>query len=198
MEKTRILLQNVPLENVEELNSLRLFAFSIETLALKVSTFSLFILLSTHFTHIKLYTLLLNKHKDSKMKKFLTIASILTIGLFFTACGGSSDKQGFSKSGKAGSLAVTYSSSKPLVVGDNTIDVKIMNHGKALTGAKVDFKIFMPEMPGMPYMEEVKTLKENGGSYSGNINLSMSGTWQVKIFVEKDGKKYKHSSSVIL
>jgi len=31
---------------------------------------------------------------------FLTIASILTLGLFFTACGGSSDSQGFSKTGK--------------------------------------------------------------------------------------------------
>ena len=132
------------------------------------------------------------------MKNFLTIASILTVGLFFTACGGSSDAQGFSKTGKAGSLDITYSSAKPLVVGDNTIDVKVTNHGKAVTDAKVNFKVFMPEMPGMPYMEEVKTLKSNSHGYGGNVNFSMGGTWQIKIFVEKDGKKYKHSSSVIL
>ena len=132
------------------------------------------------------------------MKQFLKIASILSVALFFTACGGSSDSKGFTKSGKAGSLDVTYTSAKPLVVGDNTIDVKIMNHGKVLTGAKVDFKVFMPEMPGMPYMEEIKTLKATGDSYGGNVNFSMGGTWQIKIFVEKDGKKYKYSSSVIL
>jgi len=56
----------------------------------------------------------------------------------------------------------------------------------------------MPEMPGMPYMEEVKTMSASGDAYSSNVNFSMGGTWQVKIFIEADGKKYKHSSSVIL
>ena len=134
------------------------------------------------------------------MRKFLTIVSILTVGLFFTACGGSdsSSSEGFSKSGKAGSLDITYSSPKPLVTGNNNISVKVTDHGKVVKGAKVEFKTFMPEMPGMPYMEEVKSLSANGNIYNGNINFSMGGTWQVKIFVEKDGKKYKYSSSVIL
>ena len=133
------------------------------------------------------------------MKTFLKIASILTLGLFFVACGDSnSTSEGFSKTGKAGSLSVTYSSAKPLVVGDNTMKVLVSENGKAVTGAKVEFKIFMPEMPGMPYMEEVKTMSAEGDAYSGNVNFSMGGTWQVKIFIEKDGKKYKHSSSVIL
>ena len=83
-------------------------------------------------------------------------------------------------------------------MGDNTINVAITDGGKALTGAKVEFKVFMPEMPGMPYMEEVKTMSVSGEGYSSNVNFSMGGTWQVKIYIEKDGKKYKHSSSVIL
>ena len=132
------------------------------------------------------------------MKQLLKLVSILTVTLFFVACEDSAKSQGFSKSGKAGSLDITYSSAKPLVVGDNRIDVKITNQGKTVKGAKVEFKVFMPEMPGMPYMEDTKTLKESGDSYSGNINFSMGGTWQVRIFIEKDGKKYKHSSSVIL
>jgi len=133
------------------------------------------------------------------MKKLFKLVSLLTVGLFFVACGGSdASSEGFSKSGKAGSLKVTYSSAKPLVVGDNTIDVKVTKDGKALTGAKVEFKIFMPEMPGMPYMEEIKSMTAFGDSYSTNVNFSMGGTWQVKIYIEKDGKKYKHSSSVIL
>ncbi len=135
------------------------------------------------------------------MRNFLKIASILTIGFFFTACigeGDSSASEGFSKSGKAGSLDVTYSSPKPLVVGNNNISVKISEHGKVVKGAKVDFKIFMPEMPGMPYMEEVQNFKSNGDIYNGTVNFSMGGTWQVKVFIEKDGKKYKYSSSVII
>jgi hypothetical protein len=85
------------------------------------------------------------------------------------------------------------------VVGDNTINVKITENGEVVTDVtKVELKVFMPEMPGMPYMEEVKTMSTSGDNYSGNVNFSMGGTWQVKIYIEKDGKKYKHSSSVIL
>ena len=132
------------------------------------------------------------------MKKFLKLTSILTLGLFFVACNDNTS-EGFTKTGKAGSLNVTYSSAKPLVVGDNMIDVKIIENGKAVTDAtKVELKVFMPEMPGMPYMENTKLLAPKGDAYSGNVNFSMGGTWQVKIFVEKDGKKYKYSSSVIL
>ncbi len=131
------------------------------------------------------------------MKTFLKVASLLTLGFFFVACGDSAS-EGFTKSGKAGNLAVTYSSAKPLVTGDNTINVKVTDAGKAVTGAKVELKVFMPEMPGMPYMEEVKVMSADGDAYSGNVNFSMGGTWQVKIFIEKDGKKYKHASSVIL
>ena len=76
--------------------------------------------------------------------------------------------------------------------------IKVTKNGKPVTGAKVEMKIYMPEMPGMPYMEETKIMRESSNLYSGNINFSMGGTWQVKIFIEKDGKKYKYSSSVIL
>jgi len=131
------------------------------------------------------------------MKQLLKLITLLTIGLFFIACGDSTS-EGFTKSGKAGALNVTYSSAKPLVVGDNTIAVKVTDAGKPVTGATVEMKVFMPEMPGMPYMEDVKAMNATGESYNGNVNFSMGGTWQVKIFIEKDGKKYKHSSSVIL
>lgn len=131
------------------------------------------------------------------MKKLFKLVSLLALGLFFVACGDSAS-EGFTKSGKAGSLAVTYSSAKPLVVGDNTMNVTVTENGKTLTGAKVEFKVFMPEMPGMPYMEDVREMPASGDAYSSNVNFSMGGTWQVKIYIEKDGKKYKHSSSVIL
>lgn len=132
------------------------------------------------------------------MTKLFKVISFLTVGLFFVACGNSASSEGFTKSGKAGSLAVTYASAKPLVVGDNTMEVTVTKDGKPFTGAKVEMKVFMPEMPGMPYMEYIKVLDAAGDKYSGNINYSMGGTWQIRIYIEKDGKKYKHSSSVIL
>ncbi len=131
------------------------------------------------------------------MKKLLKLASLLTLGLFFVACSDGTS-EGFTKSGKAGNLAVTYSSAKPLVVGDNHIDIKVTNNGQVVKGAKVEMKVFMPEMPGMPHMEDTQPMNELTDTYSGNINFSMGGTWQIKIFIEKDGKTYKHASSVIL
>ena len=134
------------------------------------------------------------------MRQLFKFISLVSLVLFFVACNDSSSasSQGFSKQGKAGGLDVVFSSDKPLVVGDNSIDVAVSKDGKPIHGAKVEMKIFMPEMPGMPYMESVELMKPNGDLYSGNVNLSMGGTWQVKIFIEADGKKYKMSSSIII
>ena len=134
------------------------------------------------------------------MKNILKMVLLLSFGLFFVACGdsSSSSSEGFSKSGRAGSLDVTYSSAKPLVVGDNSIKLTITKDGEPLKDAEVEFKVFMPEMPGMPYMEDVVTMTPSGDGYVGSANFSMAGTWQVKIYIQKDGKRYKHASSVIL
>jgi len=132
------------------------------------------------------------------MRQLFKFISLVSLVLFFVACSDDSASQGFSKQGKAGGLDVVFSSDKPLVVGDNSIDVAVSKDGKPIHGAKVEMKVFMPEMPGMPYMESVELMKPNGDLYSGNVNLSMGGTWQVKIFIEADGKKYKMSSSIII
>jgi len=132
------------------------------------------------------------------MRQLFKFISLVSLVLFFVACSDDSASQGFSKQGKAGGLDVVFSSDKPLVVGDNSIDIAVSKGGKPIYGAKVEMKIFMPEMPGMPYMESVQLMKPNGDLYSGNVNLSMGGTWQVKIFIEADGKKYKMSSSIII
>jgi hypothetical protein len=122
------------------------------------------------------------------------------IGFFFLGCMSNSDtsSKGFSKSGKAGSLRVTYTSDKPLTTGNNEIQVEITKEKKPVTGAKVTLKIFMPEMPGMPRMEEKTLMLPDGNNYHGKINFSMGGTWQVRIYIQKDGKKYRYKSSVIL
>ena len=38
-------------------------------------------------------------------------------------------------------------------------------------------KVFMPAMPGMPYMESVSEAKNLGnGKFETNVNISMGGT----------------------
>ncbi|MGB0989541.1 hypothetical protein CRV02_07560 [Arcobacter sp. CECT 8989] len=94
---------------------------------------------------------------------------------------------------------VTLKSEKSLVVGDNNFYVTLAKDGKPVTDAKVKAKFFMPEMPGMPYMEYVGKAKLVDGKYKMLINFSMSGTWQYHLmFKTADGKVHKLRSSVNL
>jgi len=156
--------------------------------------------LSTHRLHT--LSTIINyqiNYKDYQMREFFKLLLVVALTSLFIACeNNSNSSNGFSKQGKAGSLDVTFSSTKSLTVGENSIDIMVTKDGEPVRGARVEMKIFMPEMPGMPYMESIKLMKPNGNIYSGNINISMGGTWQVRIFIEKDGKKYKLSSSIII
>lgn len=106
----------------------------------------------------------------------------------------------FEKTAKFKTTKVVYSAEKPLVVGTNEIDLLLTKKGKAVSDAKVIVKVFMPEMPGMPYMEYIANAKATGnGNYKATVNFSMGGTWQVHIFVHTpDGKKQRIKSSVNL
>lgn len=108
----------------------------------------------------------------------------------------------FTKSGPAGrSAEVTYMSRKKLVVGNNPIAIEIKDKkGNPIENATVEMKVFMPEMPGMPYMEYKDASKYiQDGKYFTLMNFSMAGTWQVRIYITtKDGQKLLHKSSVIL
>lgn len=87
-------------------------------------------------------------------------------------------------------LNVTMSSQKSIVVGNNKITITITKNGKTYTDAKVKLKIFMPEMPGMPYMESKAYGKLDKTTYKLDINFPMSGTWQYKLYI-KDTNKIK-------
>jgi len=118
-------------------------------------------------------------------------ALLLTIGLL--------NAEPISLSGQKDGYDVTLKSEKSLVVGDNTFIVTLSKDGKAVTDAKVKAKFFMPEMPGMPYMEYKEKAKLVDGEYKMLINLSMSGTWQYHLlFKTADGEVHKIRSSVNL
>ncbi len=93
---------------------------------------------------------------------------------------------------------VALSSTKPLIVGNNTIKISLFKDGKKVD-AKVKVKFFMPEMPGMPYMESKEKGKTTEGVYDAKVNLSMSGTWQYQLkFKTADEEVHKVRGSVNL
>ena len=94
---------------------------------------------------------------------------------------------------------INISSNKALVTGNNNIEVTLYKDKKQVTDAKVKVKFFMPEMPGMPYMEYKEKLKLNGDTYKGVVNFSMNGTWQYHLkFKTADGEVHKVRGSVNL
>ena len=92
---------------------------------------------------------------------------------------------------------VKLSSEKSLVVGSNDISIELLKDGEILSDAKVKIKFFMPEMPGMPYMEDEQKGKLVDGKFMIKTNFSMSGTWQYQLkFKTSDGKVHKIRGSV--
>ena len=101
----------------------------------------------------------------------------------------------FEKIAKSKSAKVLITSEKPITTGYNDLNIVI---DKKFTDATVSIKVFMPAMPGMPYMDNVADAKNMGnGKYSTNLNFSMGGTWQIHIFITpKTGKKIRVKTSV--
>ena len=102
-------------------------------------------------------------------------------------------------SGNVKGVDVTLKSVNDLVTGSNDFFVTLSKDGKAISDAKVKIKFFMPEMPGMPYMEYKSKAKFVDGKYKLSGNFAMGGTWQYQLlFKTKDGEKYKIRGSVNL
>lgn len=103
----------------------------------------------------------------------------------------------FDKDSKYKSTKVHLSSDKPITTGNNIFNFKVMKNNKVVDG-EVNVKVFMPSMPGMPAMEyKAKTKNLGNGNYQGLVNFSMSGTWQIHIFiVTKNGKKLRVKTSI--
>jgi len=102
-------------------------------------------------------------------------------------------------SGNVKGVDVTIKSANSLVVGSNDFLVTLSKNGQSIKDAMVKAKFFMPEMPGMPYMESIVKAKFVNGKYVLPINLSMNGTWQYQLkFKTSDGEKYKIRGSVNL
>lgn len=122
-----------------------------------------------------------------------TIAKIFLIAILGA---GLLQAAAFEKVAKTRATKVVMSSEKPFTTGENTININVA--GKKFEDSKVSIKVFMPAMPGMPYMEHVADAKNlGGGKYEADINFCMGGTWQTHIFITpKEGKKIRAKTSL--
>lgn len=103
------------------------------------------------------------------------------------------------QNGQKDGYEVILKSSKALVVGSNELVISLSKDSKVVETAKVKAKFFMPEMPGMPYMESEDNATFVDGIYKVNINIPMSGTWQYQLkFKTNDGVVHTLKGSVNL
>ncbi len=125
--------------------------------------------------------------------KFVKLFSILALVFTFL------NAEIISQSGSKGGFDVKLTTEKSLVVGQNIFFIELEKDGETVTDAKVKAKFYMPEMPGMPYMEFEDNAQLVDGKYKLNINLSMGGTWQYQIkFKQGNGKVQTLRGSVNL
>ncbi len=122
-------------------------------------------------------------------KSFLAL--LITVGFL--------NAEPIEQNGTKNGYDVKLTSQKSLVVGDNDLFVQLSKDDTAITDAKVKAKFFMPEMPGMPYMEYIGKAKLVDGKYKMMINFSMGGTWQYHLkFKTSDDEVHTLRGSVNL
>ncbi len=120
--------------------------------------------------------------KKLKMFSGFLLALMLGTGLLPAA--------DFEKEAKHRDIKVLITAEKPLTVGSNTLQLSIFEKEKTIKEAKVSVKLFMPAMPGMPAMQSTSEAKAlENGKYRVPVNFSMSGTWQLHIFITPSSKK---------
>lgn len=127
------------------------------------------------------------------MKKFV-IGSMLASTLCF---GG-----GFMQMGMSDDIHVMLSSQKVLSEGENKIKIELnrdSRSGANVAAKDVRIKFFMPQMPGMPYMETKDICKKSNNAFECKVNFSMGGTWQYQLFIkDENNEEYKYKGSVNL
>jgi hypothetical protein len=116
------------------------------------------------------------------MKKLLIVILMVVIA-------GSVWAKGLEVTKKAGANTVIVTlQNDPPATGVNPVTVAVKDAaGKPVTDAAVVVDYVMPAMPGMPAMKYKEAMKLSGQVYTGNLNFSMAGSWQVSVKVKQGG-----------
>lgn len=87
---------------------------------------------------------------------------------------------------------------KSLVIGVAKLYATITKDGKDVN-LQTKMKVFMPQMPGMPYMDNKSKGEKIDSIYNFKVNFSMNGTWQYILkFRDENKKVYKVKGSINL
>lgn len=125
---------------------------------------------------------------------------IVTLGSFFIDA--EYKLKGGMDAGSDDSVNVEYRSVRPPREGENDIEVVVKHpDGTPLTDARVKVIYSMPAMPSMnmPEMrDEFELMHRSDGLYSGQVRLSMPGTWQVSSIVERNGRIVARKESSLI
>jgi hypothetical protein len=108
----------------------------------------------------------------------------------FTAALASGCSRGYESQKTVDDLKVTLGAARyPLVKGDNSLHVKLADAtGKAVPGAQVGVRFYMPPMPGMAPMELSTQGAFTEHVYLFSVNIPVEGAWKAEVSVTRPGK----------
>lgn len=123
------------------------------------------------------------------MRKLVLIPVIVLLSVLLAACGaGSATTSAPESSGKPVNIEVETNPS-PAAMGDIELVLNITDaDGNPIEGATVDVTATHTDMTGMD-MSGAAT-EQGAGKYAINANFSMSGNWELKVYVRKEGLDY--------
>jgi hypothetical protein len=119
------------------------------------------------------------------MKRFSIVTMVVMMACFLSV----GMSWGYETQKTTGGMTIILSAgSYPLVMGDNSLSVKVTDaSGKAVTDAKITVRFFMPPMPGMAPMSSTVQANQKGDAYSFTANAGMAGTWKAEVSVVRQG-----------
>ena len=129
-----------------------------------------------------------NSKEKNKMRKAIFISILVLMSVLLAACGGVA-KPADTTSAKPVNIVVS-TNPNPAMRGDMEIILTITDaNGSPIEGATVDVAADHTDMTGMT-MSGLAT-EQSSGNYAINANFSMSGNWELTVYVRKDGLDYK-------
>jgi len=123
------------------------------------------------------------------MRKLVLIPVFVLLSVLLAACGaGSATTSAPESSGKPMNIEVE-TNPNPAAMGDIELVLNITDaDGNPIEGATVDVTATHTDMTGMD-MSGAAT-EQGAGKYAINANFSMSGNWELKVYIRKEGLDY--------
>lgn len=122
------------------------------------------------------------------MRKIWFVNVIILMSVLLTACGSAGAETPAVTPSKPVNIKVE-TDPNPAAMGDLQLILTVTDaNGQPIEDATVDVTAVHTDMTGMD-MSGAAT-EQGAGKYAINANFSMSGNWELKVYVRKDGLDY--------